>query len=384
MTRVLLATAALAGALLAEGCHSKNEKHQNGAANVIQVKAAPPVERTFREIVRVQGMIEAENKAQIAALVPGVLDSVFVDEGTLVKKGQELFQTDKVNLETRLEIEKQSLKVADASVEEAKAALRQAEAANEKASLDRDRFERLYEKDKVVSKDSYEKISSLHKQTAAGLDHAKAVLELTLARKEQAASAVLIAEKQLADSRVSAPFDSVVSARLLEPGEFAGAGVGVLSLKGVSGFEARAHVAAAHFQQVVVGETRAEVFIRRQSLGEFPVTLRSPTVDFRSRTFEVRIALTNAAAVTDGMACDIALILASRTSRGVASSAIGIRDGKPVVYVVEGGVAHQTSVTGGIVDGTFTELVDAYPLIGKPIVFEGQSFLNDNTPVRTE
>ena len=190
MIRVLLTTVALAGTLLASGCHSKTEKNQNGAATATKVKAGPPIERTFREIIRVQGMIEAENKAQIAALVPGVLDSVFVDEGTLVKKGQALFQTDKVNLETRLEIEKQSLKVAEASVEEAKAGMRQAEAAHEKASLDRDRFEQLYEKDKVISKDAFEKITSLHKQTAAGLDHAKAVLDLTLARREQAASAV--------------------------------------------------------------------------------------------------------------------------------------------------------------------------------------------------
>jgi len=376
--------AVLASVLLGAGCHSKNEKNQNGQATAIKVKVAPPVEREFREIVRVQGMIEAKNRAQIAALVPGTLDAIFVDQGMTIKKGQELFQTDKVNLETSLEMEKQNLMVAEASVEEAKAGLRQAEAAHEKASLDRDRFEQLYEKDKVISKDAFEKITSLYKQTAAGLDHAKAVLDLTLARREQAASAVLIAGKQLADSRVTAPFDSVVSVRLLEPGEFAGEGVTVLSLKGVSDFDARAHVAAAHFQQVILGETRAEVFSHRQSLGEFPVTLRSPTVDFRSRTFEVRVALTNAPAVTDGMACDIALILASRTGRGVASSAIGIRDGKPVVYVVEGGFAHQTSITRGIVDGTFTELLDSDSLSGKPIVIEGQSFLNDKTPVRME
>jgi len=384
MIRELLTTVALSSILLVSGCHSKTEKNQNGSATAIKVKVAPLVERTFRDIVRVQGMIEAQEKAQVAALVPGALDSVFVDEGSLVRQGQELFQTDKANLETRVEIEKQNLKVADASVEEAKAGLRQAAASHEKAALDRDRFERLYENDKAISKDAYEKITSLYKQTAAGLDHAKAVLDLTLARKEQATSAVRIAEKQLADSRVTAPFAGVVSSRLIEPGEFAGSGVAVISLKGVSSFEARAHVAAVHFKQVVVGETRANVFSHGQNLGEFPVTLRSPTVDFQSRTFEIRVALTNAPAVTDGMACDIALILASRTGRGVASSAIGIRDGKPVVYAIEGGIAHQMSITRGIVDDTFTEILDSNALIGKNVVIEGQSFLNDNTPVRTE
>ena len=384
MRHPLFMVAVMASVFLAAGCHSKNGKNQNGQTTAIKVKAAPPAEREFREIVRVQGMIEAKNKADIAALVPGALDAIFVDEGMAVKKGQQLFQTDKVNLETRLEMARQDLRVTEASVEEAKAGLRQTEAAHEKASLDRDRFEQLYEKDKVISKDAYEKITSLYKQTAAGRDHAKAVLDLTLARKDQAASALRIAEKRLSDSLVTAPFDGVVSARRLEPGEFAGEGVTVLTLKGVRAFEARAHVTAAHFQRIIVGETRAAIVTHGQSLGEFPVTLRSPTVDFGSRTFEVRVALTNPPGITDGMACDIALILASRAGLGISSSAIGIRSGQPVVFVVEGGVAQQTTITRGIVDGTFTELVNADSLKGKPIVYEGQSFLNDNTPVRTE
>lgn len=363
------------------GCGS-HEKPSNGTA--IKVLASAPVERDFRDLVRVQGMIEARQKASAAALTPGTLDAVFVDKGAAVTNGQALFQTDKVNLESRCEIERQNLKVAEASVEEARAGLRQVEAVHDKAALDQERFKQLYEKDKVVSQDAYERVTTAYKQAAAGRDHGRAMLDLALARKDQAAAGLRIAEKQLTDSLVRAPFDAVVSERFLEPGEFAGNGAKVLALKGASGYEARGHLAAAYLPRVAAHSTRAIISTTGHVLGEFPVTLSSPTIDFGTRTFEIRVTLTNASDIADGMACEMAIVLAQRKGLGIPSRAIGLRAGKPVVFVIDNGTARQVPVTPGIVDNGDTELLDAAALNGRPVVVDGQSFLNDNTPVRTE
>jgi RND family efflux transporter MFP subunit len=269
-------------------------------------------------------------------------------------------------------------------VAEAEAGLVHAEAANEKASADHERFKALYEKDKVVPRDSYERMAVAYKQASAGLAHARAVVELARARKEQAAAALRIAEKQLSDSLARAPFDGVVSERMLEPGEYAGGGTKVMTLKSAGDYEARGHLAAAYLPRVGVNATRAVVSVGGRDIGDFPVTLCSPTIDFATRTFEIRVALTNDAPVTDGMACGIAVVLDDRKGLGVPSRAIGLRNGTSVVFVVEGGLARQVPVIRGIVDNGDTELVSADELKGKSVVIEGQSFLNDKSPVRTE
>jgi len=380
-TRRLIILFGALGLVMLTGCHSGDKP---AAGTGIKVATAAPVEREFRAIVRFQGMIEAQQKAVMAALAPGTLDAVFVDKGVAVTNGQLLFQTDQANLESRCEIERQNLKVAAASVEEARAGLRQAEAVYAKAALDRDRFQQLYEKDKAVSKDAYERADTGYQQALAGREHAVAMLNLTQARQEQAAAALRIAEKRQADSRARAPFDAVVGERFLEPGEFAGDGAKVLTLKGTSGYEARGHLAAAYQAQVTAGVTRVTVTTAGRSLGEFPVTLASPTVDFATRTFEIRVALTNVPALSDGAACELAVILAAHPGLGISSRAIGLRDGTSVVFTVSGGVARQVPVTCGIVDNGDTELVAADALKGQAVVIEGQSFLNDNSPVRTE
>ncbi len=363
-------------------CRPARRSAPSGASPAaVKVRVAPPVEREFREVARLHGVLRAAREARLAARVAGPLEQVMVDVGDTVTNGQPLFVVDRVALGHQLEMARQDLRVTEAGVEEARAAVRRAEAAAEKASVDHERLDRLYRQDGVVARDLWEKAALAHREAAAALDHAVAALALAEARREQAAAALGIAGRRWDDSTGVAPFDAVVAARLAEPGEYVGPGTSVVVLKGLDGVEARVHVPAAWYELVRPGRTTAEVSAGGRRLGEFPVSQRAGAVHPTTRTFEVRLALPGVTDLADGLACEVALILNRRRAAGVPVSAVGLRGGGMVVFTVEDGRARPRAVRAGIRDQGHVELLDAAGLAGAQIVVEGQTFLEDGTPV---
>lgn len=380
--RILFITMAWVSALLAAGCHSKSETKQTGQSSSMAVRTASVERRTFTESLRVQGTIAAVRRADISARLPGTLDALYVEESASVTNGQPLFQTDKVNLENAVAIERQNLRVAEASVAEAETGLQQAEAAYEKALLDRERFQRLYEKDRAVSKDSFEKINLACKQAATGLEHAKAAVTLVAARKDQAATALRISEKQLSDSLVCAPFDGLVTQRLKEPGEFVGAGAQVFSIEDPRQLEVLLTLSEEWFSRIEPGRTQVIIAAAGRPPVEAVVSVRFPSVHPVARTVEVKALLPSSDGFAPGMICDADIIFARHEGWGVPAEAVGIRDGRSIVFIADNGMARQREIRPGLRDDGHLELLDGESLAGQPVVVEGQVFLNEGSPVR--
>jgi RND family efflux transporter MFP subunit len=382
MRSIVISAACLAGVLAAAGCQDRSGNSPEGEEAAMTVRTAPPRHRVFTESLRVQGSIEAVHRAAVSARLPGVLDAIYVDESASVTNGQPLFQTDKVNLENAVSIERQNLRVAEASVAEAETGLRQAEAGYEKAALDLERFRRLYEQDRAVSKDAFEKIDLAHKQAATGLERAKAAVVLVSAREDQAATALRIAERRLSDSRVRAPFDGVVARRLREPGEFVGAGAPVLDLEDPRQMEALLTLGEEWFARIEPGRTRVRIAAAGLPPVEAVVSVRLPSVHAVARTATAKVLLPPGGGFAPGMICDAEVVFARHEGWGVPAEAVGLRDGVPVVFVVEGGTARLREVRPGLRDDGYLELLDGGTLADRPVVVEGQAFLNAGTPVR--
>jgi len=346
------------------------------------VRTASVERRVFTESLRVQGTIMAVHRATISARLPGALDALYVDTGDAVTNGQPLFQTDKANLENAVAVERENLRVAEASVAEAEAALRQAETAFEKATLDLERFRRLYEEDRAVSKDAFERMNLAYKQAATGLERAKAAVTLVAARKQQAATALQIAEKNLSDSRVCAPFDGIVTRRLCQPGEFVGAGVPVLAMEDPRQLEVVLTLSEQWFPRIEPGRTRVRIISAGQPSIETTVSVKSPSVHPIARTVEVKAPLPAAEGFAPGMICDAIVVFAQREGWGVPAEAVGMRQGRSVVFIVDNETAHQRDVQPGLRDDGYVDLLDGESLIGKAVIVEGQVFLNDGDPIR--
>lgn len=354
-----------------------------GAARLVKVTVAQPAERNFRNTLRVQGTVRSSDRARVAARVAGTIEELLVDEGAAVETGQPLFQTDKANLESKVQIERDNLKVAAASRVEAAAALAEAEAVHAKAELDYRRFQKLYRKDKAVTLNAFEQAETAFKRAAAGLDHARAVVDLAQAREAQAQSALEIARKQLADSRVAAPFKGTVTKKLVELGEYAAPGAAVFELENPARLEAVFVLSAEYYDRVKTGQTRLQI-TRGVRPVEAVVTYQAPAVHPVTRTFEVRASLPAAGGFAPGMLCDVDVTLDEHRGWGLPTAAIGLRGGRPVVFALEEDRAVMTPVRPGAADNGFTELLDAEPLRGRSVVVEGQAFLNDGERVRLD
>lgn len=334
---------------------------------------------TFEDTAVVQGSVRTKFTAAVASRLAGTVDEVLADEGDTVAAGTPLFQVDRVNLENRVAIARDDQAVAAAALEEAKAAVAEAEAAHDKAKTDEARYSRLYNDSASVTKDAWEKAQLQLRTAAAALARAQAAVATAEAKIQQAATALRIAEKNLADSRVPAPFDGIVTAKLHDRGDFVSAGTPVFTLDDPRVREACFTLTADRYADVAVGRTQV-----RTSFGQtLPVTYKSPTVSPASRTFEIRVTLAPDPAIAPGMLCGGEVVFASRTGAGVPASAMVLRDGRQTVYTVDSdGVVQAVPVAKGASADGLTEVLDPAPLQGAAIVAEGMLLLNPGDRVK--
>ena len=169
---------ATAVAAVAAGCGKQETGGETAAkAAAVPVRAKATESRTFERRLTVQGAVECKVVADVAARVPGNLDSIAVDEGDRVEAGKTtLFQIDPASLEKATTIAEQDLKVARASLDVARAQAVQTEAEAKKALLDFARYQRLHEQGKV-SDNEFETRDVHSAQAQAAQDVAKAGVE---------------------------------------------------------------------------------------------------------------------------------------------------------------------------------------------------------------
>ncbi|NDY43378.1 efflux RND transporter periplasmic adaptor subunit, partial [Dissulfurirhabdus thermomarina] len=185
---------------------------------------------TFPATVRLLGTIEAKVAAEIAPRVTGQILEVRVREGDRVRRG---------DLLARLDDRPERDRVAGlrAALDAARTAF-----ATQEAVTGRDR--RLFEA-KALSREA--------------LDRSVAALEAARARVTGLEKDLHAAETDLAYTRLEAPFDGVVTARLADPGDLALPGRPVVAMEAPDrGYRVRVRVPQDLFPVLAPG-TRAEI-----------------------------------------------------------------------------------------------------------------------------
>lgn len=133
----------------------------------------------------------AADSVRLTTPVSGVVKAVFVEPGQRVKKGDKLLALDDVRFQAKLM--------------EAEAGVTRAKQEAEDAEKDLKRAEELYARG----------VSSTTELDAVKLRHVRAGASLKEAQARQ-----IIAQKNLDDTVLRAPFDGVVKSREAEPGMF--------------------------------------------------------------------------------------------------------------------------------------------------------------------
>lgn len=148
----------------------------------------------FMLVLPLAGAGWAADRVQLTTPVSGVVKEVYVQVGQRVKKGDKLLALEDTRFKAR--------------VMEAEASLIRTKQEVEDADRELSRAQDLYDRG----------VSSMTEFDAAKLKHARAT-----ATAQEAEARVIIAQKNLEDSVLKAPFDGVVKAREAEPGMYVSA-----------------------------------------------------------------------------------------------------------------------------------------------------------------
>lgn len=378
--QIYMGTGALAALIFAGGCKKEEAQEERlDLRPLVKVgRLAPSYD--FTEGAAVQGTVRTKYSADVSARVAGSLEEVLADEAQNVKAGDALFQVDKVNIENKVRMAQDDLNVAKALEREAQAALTEAQATQNKAQVDADRMKNLYETSQAVTKDTWERADLNLKSANAVLQRTQAAVESAKTRITQAETALAVAKKTLSDSLGVAPFDGVITVKHKDKGDFVGEGDRVFSMDDPRIYEVCFSMNAVHYSQVTVGETK----VRFTDGREETVSYKAPSAHPVTRTFEIRVTVEHTPDMAPGMIRDALVVFRRFNAAAVPSQAVGLRDGRHMVFVVKDGKVHGVPVDNGTEWQGHIEIRKPDALKDADIVVEGMLLLNEDDNVRVE
>ena len=339
-----LVAALLAIASLLAGCSGEKPRAAS-APQVISGIALVTTQRTaVPDYIDATGTVRAAQSAQLASQVMGTITSVHVHEGDAIRRGQVLITIDGARQHA-------AYQGAKAGVQASQQAIAAADAHYALAESTMQRYQMLYAK-KSVSPHEYDEVK-------AKLAAATALRDAAHANREQAQAAVAEANTALGFTRIRAPFDGLVVAKLADPGAMAAPGVPLLVVEDPSRFRLEAMVDESQIGVVHLG---ASVPVVLDSLGNQPITGKVvqivPAADPASRTFTVKIDLPLNPQMRSGLFGRVRFPRGQRESILVPQSALLHRGQLDAIYVVgKDEIAGLRYVTLGAPEGNEIEVL---------------------------
>ncbi|MBV1775557.1 efflux RND transporter periplasmic adaptor subunit [Burkholderiaceae bacterium DAT-1] len=348
-------SAALSAALLlglSSPAISADTPAAKAALTVTLVRATPfDLART----VSASGNIAAWEESSIAAETGGLrIVSLHANVGDHVKKGQTLAQLNSVT--------------AEAELAQARAALTEARANQVQAAAEAERARQLRAAGMMSASQANAQITA--ESTAA-------------ARVASAEAMVKVNEVKVAQTRILAPDDGVISARNAAVGTFAGTGQELFRMIRQGRLEWRAEVAATELVSIKPGQ---EVTLISPAGKAVPGKVRSlaPSVDPRSRNGIVYVDLdtTHLQDARAGMFARGDIRLGRSNALTVPQTAVLLRDGFSYVYRVDAKLkVSQIKVETGRRSGDRVEILKGVDAQAN-LVASGLAFLADGDTVK--
>ncbi len=299
--------AALSVALLVAACGGPPAPSgAEPAGEPVRATRAVAERITVDSLIELDGRVEADRTATVAARVLATLSAIHVNAGDTVRRGQLLLEIDP--------------DTAESQVAQARGALAQATAGLTLAESNHRRYQALAGRDAA---------SELE------VDMARTRHEQALGAVEQAEGALSAARAIAGDTRVVAPFDGYVVRRMVEVGDLAAPGRPLLMLESKSSRRLVVNVPEGSARGLAVGTTVRIAVDSRPDLGEMEgvVVEMTPGADPMSLSFEVRVELP-----VDGLPTGAAgrawLPVGQRTAVVVPAAAV-LRQGGLELVVIE-------------------------------------------------
>ena len=315
-------------------------------------------------VVVANGYVVARTKAAVSAKIPGRLAQLNVSEGSSVQKGEVIARLDNADYA--------------AAVGQAEAGLASAKATLIEAQSDRDQMQRDYvrvrdihaQNPNLVSPQDVENADSRARQAGARFDAQSA-------RVDAAAAALRVAQANLENTYVRAPFSGTVLRKEAEVGEVVAPSVGggltrgaVVTMADLATLEVEVDVNEAYIARVHSGQ-QARITLDAYPDTAFRGAVRQiiPTADRQRATVQVKVSILDRdARILTEMGAKVEFLETPRAAAAgsaqpverpriiVPADAVRSEDGRDVVWIVRDGRLQRRDVDAGPVSGNFREI----------------------------
>lgn len=256
------------------------------AAAQIETAAQPatPVRPADASLLDAAGYVVARRQATVASKISGRLVNVMVEEGDRVEEGQILAQLDDANAQAAVEQARARVAQANANLQSAQVALE-----DFRATYARD--EDLFERGIISAQQAEETRASYNEKRMAVL-----VAQQTVGVER---GALGVAQQNLDDTTVRAPFSGVVTVKAAEPGEMVSPNstggftrTGICTIVDMDSLEVEVDVSEAFISRVKPG-LPATVHLNAYPDWDIPAEVLAviPTADRARATVKVRVTL---------------------------------------------------------------------------------------------
>jgi RND family efflux transporter MFP subunit len=343
------------------------------------VKTARVAEMPMGKSVVANGTLAAYDQATIGTKVPGRLQSISVDLGSPVRRGQMIGRVEPTDYQLRVQQAEAALAQARARVglspdgtddrvnPEQTGTVRQARAVMEEARAARQRAVTLVEQG-VIARAEFESANAAYKVAESRYQDAIEEVRNRQAIVSQRRSELALARQQLADTAIYASFDGTVQEKRASVGEYLAAGAPLIVVVKMNPLRFRAEVAERDAASVRAGQNiRVSVEGAPQNYSG-RVTRLSPTIIEQNRVLVIEADISNDGALRPGSFAR-ADIFVDDTSMGVTvpTSAIVTFAGIEKVIVVQNGKAVEKPVTTGRKAADWTEIISGVN-VGEEVV----------------
>lgn len=324
------------------GC-SRSGTRAAAAPATVRAQVVRSVSAEVPQSLAATGTLRAQETATLSAQVPGEIRRVLVQAGDRVRAGEVLVVLDDAALRSALN------EASDA----AEAARRQQMAARSEASLAAETLAR-YEVLKQENSVSPQEFDEVQKRSQA----AQLRLESYAAQTRQAQAAVSGARTELGYTKLRAPFDGVITARLADPGTVAAPGVPLLQVDRNGPLQVVTTVDESAIAWVRTGMTVPVSVDGEAGQMNARVAQIVPAADPASHSFQVKLDLASEKNLRAGMYATAEFPGAAREAILAPISAVTMRGSLACVYAVDAeGVAQLRYVTLGNEHGGQVEVL---------------------------
>jgi RND family efflux transporter MFP subunit len=373
-TGITIAILAVVGFLAFAGFNlyrSRNPaEDRSGIEKIRPVRVSPARRMEITRRLDLTGEVRPWREVLVFPKIPGQrIESVDVETGDAVSAGQTLVRLDEAAVRARLKEARSALAAAQANIERIDANL----AVLEK---DRERFEALY-RQKAVARRQLDHIEAETEAAGAARTAARAQAGQTRAVIEQLSLS-------LADHRIQAPMDAVVTGRFFDPGNLSSTDHPLLKLADISRVKVTAFVTEAHLPEIHPG-LPATVRIDAHPTLRFDgmVSLVNAALSPATRSADIEVHLDNPDGLLQpGMYARVALELGQQEVVAVERDSL-LRlpgTGSDYLFVVADERAVQVNVDTWMHQDRFVAVRGLEA--GTPVVVEGQGSLRHGDRVR--